>query len=457
MGIISRGVRNAFRNVIRTGSIVFILAISISMTLVMLLALKTVQSKINSVKSSVGNTITVSPAGIQGFNGGGELLTDADMQALAGLPHISRVTETLGDRLTPGQDTTLVASLDAGSFGNRQRDRSGFGPQGESGSARDGQQSTFTMPIILTGVNDLSNTQALNINDLKITSGAAFDASKDENNALVGTDLAAKNNLKVGSTLSAYNANITVSGIYDSGNKLTNSSFLMPMKAVQRLSNQPGQVSSAIAQVDSIDNLSTAKTEISGKLGGKADVTTSQDSTDQVIQPLENIKTISFYSLVGSLVAGSVIIFLTMLMIVRERRKEIGVLKAIGASNIKITLQFVAEALSLTVMAGVLGVVGGFFAANPILNALVASSASSGGTVGGGQEPQVGGGGGGMMARFAGAGGGLQNTLRDIHAVVGSDILIYGALAVVVIAVVGSTIPAFLISKVRPAEVMRND
>lgn len=456
MGIVSRGVRNAFRNVIRTGSIVFILAISISMALVMLLALKTVQSKIDSVKSSVGNTITVSPAGVQGFSGGGELLTDADIQAVGTLPHVSKVTETLSDRLTTGQDTTLVTAIDAGSFGNRQRDRSGAGPQGESGGARGGQQRTFTMPIMVTGVNDLTNTQALNINELKITSGTTFDASKDENNAIVGTELATKNSLKVGSTLNAYSTDIKVVGIYDSGNRFTNTSFIMPMKALQRLSNQPGSVSTAIAQVDSIDNLATAKTEITGKLGSKADVVSSQESTDKVIQPLENIKTISFYSLVGSLVAGSVIIFLTMLMIVRERRKEIGVLKAIGASNIKITLQFVSEALSLTVMAGVLGVVGGFFAANPILNALVASSASSGGAGGGGQGPR-GGGGGGMMARFAGAGGGLQNTLRDIHAVVGYDILIYGALAVVVIAVVGSAIPAFLISKVRPAEVMRND
>ena len=35
-------------------------------------------------------------------------------------------------------------------------------------------------------------------------------------------------------------------------------------------------------------------------------------------------------------VAGAIIIFLTMMMIVRERRREIGVLKAIGASNVNV-------------------------------------------------------------------------------------------------------------------------
>ncbi len=448
MGIVSRGVRNAFRNVIRTGSIVFILAISISMALVMLLALKTVQSKIDSVKSSVGNTITVAPAGVQGFNGGGDLLTATDLSAVGALPHVSKMTEALSDRLTPGTDTNLQASLTPGSFGNRQQKRSGFGVEGGGGRAL----RTFTMPIMVTGVNDLSVAQALNINNLKITSGAAFDATKDTNSALVGTDLAAKNNLKAGSAFRGYGTNITVAGIYDSGNRFLNSSFVMPISTLQRLSNQAGQVSKAIVQVDSIDNLTSAKDAITTKLGSKADITTSQEKTDQVVQPLENIKTISFYSLIGSLIAGSVIIFLTMLMIVRERRKEIGVLKAIGASNIKITLQFVAESLSLTAMAGVLGVACGFVIANPILSALVTSSASSQGQQGGGATYQTVHG-GGMMIRFAGVG----NTLRDIHAVVGYDILLYGALAVIVIAVVGSAIPAFLISKVRPAEVMRND
>ena len=52
MGTIIRGVKNAFRNSIRTTSIVLILSISITMALVMLESLKTVQGKIDSVKSS---------------------------------------------------------------------------------------------------------------------------------------------------------------------------------------------------------------------------------------------------------------------------------------------------------------------------------------------------------------------------------------------------------------------
>ena len=77
------------------------------------------------------------------------------------------------------------------------------------------------------------------------------------------------------------------------------------------------------------------------------------------------------------LVAGSVIIFLSMLMIVRERRREIGVLKAIGSSNAKISWQFVSEALTLTGMAAVVGVIGGIILSNPVLDALVSGSSNS--------------------------------------------------------------------------------
>ena len=95
------------------------------------------------------------------------------------------------------------------------------------------------------------------------------------------------------------------------------------------------------------------------------------------LSSLDNVKTIATYSLVGALVAGSVIIFLSMLMIVRERRREIGVLKAIGSSNAKISWQFVTEALTLTGMAAVIGVVAGVILSNPVLDALVSSSSNT--------------------------------------------------------------------------------
>ena len=74
MNVISRGIRNAFRNIVRTFSIVIILGLSIGLSLTMLIAHQAVGDKIKSVESSVGNTVSISPAGVRGFQGGGNAL-----------------------------------------------------------------------------------------------------------------------------------------------------------------------------------------------------------------------------------------------------------------------------------------------------------------------------------------------------------------------------------------------
>lgn len=451
-GAVERGARNAFRNVTRTVAIVFILSVSICLALVMFLSLKTVNAKIESVKSSVGNTITVAPAGVRGFEGGGNLLTSTNAKTISEIPHVLNVIQLLSDRLSPGTDTTLQASLSAGSFGNRQRQQE-QAPPADSGSTGTSatQQRSFAMPITVTGTNCLGNFSALNLTSFSVTSGMAFDVNSSENVAMLGKDLAAKNNLKAGDAFTAYGNTITVQGIFDGGNTFANSSLLMPIGAVQKLSSQSGGVSNMIVTVDTVDNLDSVKAAISSKLGSEVDVTTSQEQVSQIISPLESIKTISVYSLIGSLVAGAIIIFLTMLMIVRERRREIGVLKAIGGSNFIITSQFMVESLVLTLTASVIGIFGGIYLSNPILNAMVSSASSSA------TQARTGGfGGGAGMMRLA-MGGGFRGTLQNLHAVVGYQVILYGILVALLIAILGSAIPAFLLSKVRPAEVMRAD
>lgn len=457
MGVISRGFKNAFRNTIRTVSITFILGLSIAMALIMLLAMKTVQSKINSVKSSIGNTITVSPAGVRGFEGGGELLTEQNASDIANISHVSSVVKTLSDRLE-STNTSLVSSIEPGSFGNRTRGTDTNANMGSS-SANISAPKNFTMPVTITGTNNLDSLGSLGVSQLNLTSGSKFDASTTDNVAIVGAELSTKNNLSVGSTFTAYAKDVTVVGIFDSGNKFTNGGVIMPLKAIQTLSSQTDQVNSIVVQTDSIDTISTVTADIKSKLGDKVDVVSSQDSAKSAVTPLENIKTISFYSLIGSLAAGSIIIFLTMIMIVRERRREIGVLKAIGSSNVKIVSQFTVESLVLTLMSSVLGIVLGFIFSNPVLKVLVnnsqTTSTSTKAVMGAGGP--VGGMGGRAFERIGGGIENAQNTLNNIHAVVGWDIILYGLLAAFAIAIIGSAIPAFFISKVRPAEVMRQE
>ncbi len=461
MNTISRGVRNAFRNMIRSGSIILILGLSIGLIIAMLAARQSVSDKINTVKSSVGNTVSISPAGVRGFEGGGEALTSELLSKVAATSHVTSVIKTLSDRVTT-DETSLQSAIEPGSLGQRNSENSGvsFGPppSEQSSGSTSGTTSTsdtsstttrtFTMPVTLTGVSDTSAASTFGGTTLTWKSGAVFDATKDDNVAVVGTSMATKNNLSVGSTFTAYSQTIKVVGIYDAGNTFANNGVFMPLSALQRLSGQTDSITSATAVVDSLDNLASTTTAIKSVLGTKADVTNSQDVADSTVKPLESVKTISLFSLIGAAVAGAIIILMTMMMIVRERRREIGVMKAIGSSNIGIVKQFVVEALTLTVLGLVVGLGIGVAAATPLTNSLVSTSTTSS------QSTQRGPGGGMGMRAFGSAG---RETIRNINASVGAGTLALGTLSALAIAVIGSAAPAFAISKIKPAEAMRNE
>jgi putative ABC transport system permease protein len=57
-----------------------------------------------------------------------------------------------------------------------------------------------------------------------------------------------------------------------------------------------------------------------------------------------------------SLIAGGVIVSNLMLISISERRKEIGLRKAVGAQKKNITLQFLLEAAAVTFTGGIIGV-----------------------------------------------------------------------------------------------------
>jgi len=471
MNSFTRGIRNAFRNSIRTGSVVVILAISIGLALIMLISLFAVNDRIDSVRSSVGTTIYVSPAGIRGFQGGGELLTQTDAETVKGLDHVSSVEQTFTAQLTSGTDTSLQSSIDPGSFGQRNNSSGGNNsasqsssgeegppPGAVSGANRNGQP--LTLPVMASGVEDNASLQSLGVDKLDIVSGEGLSSTQEDNVALVGSQLAGKNNLQPGSSFTAYNTQIKVIGIFDSGNQFSNSSLLMPINTLRKLSSSEGQINSMVVSADTSANVQSVTDAVKNALGSKADVTSQIDSTSQALSSLEGIKSITRYSLAGSLVSASAILFLIMLMIVRERRQEIGVLKAIGASNIKIMKQFITESLTFTMLGGIFGMVLGFAFSNPVLNILVNSSSSQtsqsarvafrGGAPGGGVP-------GGVPGRPGQLVSASQSALENINAVIDFKLLMYGMLAAIAIAVIGSSIPAWTIAKIRPAEAMSGE
>ncbi|WP_425865128.1 ABC transporter permease [Arthrobacter sp. TWP1-1] len=491
MSVVSRSVGNAFRNKIRTSAVVIILAVAIGLALSMLVANQAVASKVDALKASVGNNLTVNPAGSRGGLGGGEPLTTADLTTAVAVEHVTNVTGTLSVRLSNSAATTATTGTDTaqgpgGGTGQGGPGGGGFGASGTtnlesavaagslgqrnnsngstSGSTTDSAVPSFSIPIQATGVSTSATAAGEAIN---VTSGAQLsDFAATSTQALVGTTLATKNNLKVGSTFTVQDRTMTVTGIFDAGTEFDNNALYLPLAATQTLTDQADQISTLTVVVDSIENVASTQTALTTALGAdRVDVTSGSTSLESAISSLGSVQNISLIAFIASLVTAGLIVLLIMIMVVRERRREIGVLKAIGASNRTIGVQFVIEALVLVVMGSVVGAVVAALSSNPIVNALVAGNTSTTGTAAGAAGAAPGGagpgggfpGGGEGLTRTRGAFAGAEQLIGTISTSLGWQTLVFGVAGILLIAALGALIPALLTAKVRPIEVLRGE
>ncbi|UKA59867.1 ABC transporter permease [Arthrobacter sp. FW306-2-2C-D06B] len=478
MSVLARSVGNAFRNKIRTAAVVAVLAVAIGLALAMLVANQAVGGKVQELNASVGTVLTVNPAGAQGFDGGGEPLTTAQTATAAAVPNVVSVVGTKALRLEtataaststtgtatqqagpgggPGGGTSvttnLQAAIDAGTLGNRNNTSGSTSGStgGSTGTGSSGTAPAFSLPITATGIGAEVDTAGKALN---ITSGTGLgDYTVASTKALVGTTLATKNNLKAGSTFTIADKTFTVAGIFDAGTTFGNNAVYTTLAEAQALAATPGELSSMVVTVNSMANVDAAKTALQTALGsGKADVTQGQRNLETAVSSLDSVKNISLVAFIAALGTAGLIILLIMVMLVRERRREIGVLKAIGARNRTIGLQFVLEALVLVALGSVVGAAIASFASGGIASALISSNSSTAAT------SQRGPGGGGFGGPGGNPFGGASQLLTSVTASASPGVIAAGVAAVFGVAVVGALVPALLTARIRPIEVLRGE
>ncbi|TQJ35708.1 ABC transporter permease [Arthrobacter sp. SLBN-122] len=486
MSVLARSVGNAFRNKVRTAAVVAVLAVAIGLALAMLVANQAVGAKVQELNASVGTVLTINPAGGQGFEGGGEPLTTDQAATADGVPNVSAVVGTSSLRLRnateaaaqaaagqagqtgqtgpggqagqggPGGQTaatlttSLTAAVDAGTLGNRNQQANGT--TGATGST---QQPVRSLPITATGIGAEVDTTGKALN---ITQGSGLgDYSTTSTAALLGTTLAEKNNLTVGSTFTINDQAYTVSGLFDAGTTFGNNAVYVTLPTAQALAGTPGELSSMIVTVNSTDNVAAAKTALQTALGAdKADVTQGQN-LQTAVSSLDSVKNISFIAFVAALGTAGLIILLIMVMLVRERRREIGVLKAIGAPNRTIGLQFVLEALVLAALGSAVGAAIASFASGGIASALISSNTTTTAATTGRGFPGGAGGGAGFPGGQGGPFSGASQLLNSVTASASPGVIAAGIAAVFGVAITGALVPALLTARIRPIEVLRGE
>ncbi len=236
------------------------------------------------------------------------------------------------------------------------------------------EKNTFdTVPILGT------NTDFIKIEPLAMRYGAFITEANEENSVVLGhtLSLALFNtiNSTVGKTITIMGEKFMIIGVLDDTDKSINfdnvdfdNSVIMNIKALDKITGST-QIQQINVKAENTDSLATISGQIQDALTNQklGDKTFSVTYGDDITHPASNLFTIvsGMLAIVAaiSLVVGGIGVMNIMLVSVAERSHEIGVRKAVGASSRNILMQFLFEALILSLLGGIFGLILGYLLA----------------------------------------------------------------------------------------------
>lgn len=242
----------------------------------------------------------------------------------------------------------------------------------------------------------------------KITSGKMVAGSSEENEIVISESLAEENDLEVGDEVTFCLSDdeettftYKIIGIYSNSSESDSSSF-MSMNAL----NSANQIYANLTSLNEIlekqgtnddntklvasnglqakfylnDNDKLENFEKEAKEKGLSDyytATTNESEILETLKPIQNISTFSLNFLIVVLILGIVILTVINILNIRDRKYEIGVLRAIGMSKQKVTLQLVTETLLIALASLLIGAGIGTLCSQPVTNKMLESEIAS--------------------------------------------------------------------------------
>jgi putative ABC transport system permease protein len=186
----------------------------------------------------------------------------------------------------------------------------------------------------------------------------------------------------VGDTVEIYGESFTIVGIYEPTSTEAREVY-MNISDAQTVTGQVGNVSrfdvyaEDVSYVDDIAEVIKAAYSDLYVTTYKDRLATLENMQEMYTQSLNNAESTiaqtqatATQEIIIAVAATSLIVLFVMLYTVRERTKEIGILKAIGFSNWNIMSQFMLEGILISIIAGVVGIAIGSIGA-PILTSLL--------------------------------------------------------------------------------------
>ncbi len=194
----------------------------------------------------------------------------------------------------------------------------------------------------------------------------------DEYETVVGSQLAKKRNLDIGGTIRYHDHDLVVVGIINETQTTPDSIAMVELNTVRRLLKAP----ELIAAMYVVPEKPTLVNQIAQSIRDNVDnvqVFTPQEAAAQAQQSLAVFNVILVGGAVLAVFVGGLAVINTMIMSVNERRHEIGLKKAVGASDGEIVREYLIEAAVIGLLGGVLGLLLGWGLAS-LLNAVTSQA-----------------------------------------------------------------------------------
>ncbi|MCH8986674.1 ABC transporter permease [Patescibacteria group bacterium] len=281
------------------------------------------------------NTIEVRNAGATGMGQGADLILENDVRRIGEIKHITRTEkQVLVRNIYPQYFPTISITI-----GNEPGKPLRVATHGEPAAVRIIEGRNFTPEDKEKNVAIAGKVYAQNRG---LTVGSRFTEQGSE--AQAG-----------GLRLAPNPTEVEIIGIFASGFAFGDNQVILPFKTAQRIYGLENRLSVAWVTVDETKNVEGVEQTLRKIFAGNLDVLTGQAKARFVVSSFERILGIGRIGLFLSFLVGALVVLFTMILTTNERTKEIGVLKALGASNGEVAKQFIVETISVVLIGGVFG------------------------------------------------------------------------------------------------------
>ncbi|WP_288264125.1 ABC transporter permease [uncultured Streptococcus sp.] len=396
----------------RTGLLVLVTSAILIFVLAGLTIKNAANSAVESAKSKAGATVTLSvnrEAMMKAFKPDSENSSDSSESSgdssddssavtsvdLATAKSIAEKDDVASYLFTTTTTATAGDGISAISTSSSSDDASDSASTDSNQPDRGGMMATGDFTI--TGVNSTDYVADFTSGTSEIKKGVGITSDTADNSAVISSDLADENNLSVGDTFTVSTTvddtetsyTLTVVGIYDNSSTATTAQMMSNASNPQNniytnlttantMKGEADTLDSAVYTLSNPKNMDAFVKEIKSDIDTDSySVTSSDEIYEQMLSPLNNISSIAQNIVILVAVAGAVILTLIVILSIRERRYEIGVLMSLGENRLKIIGQFFTELLMVTVVSLVIASFAGNFVGNALGNQLLSSSTST--------------------------------------------------------------------------------